>query len=83
MSLEVPHRKMTDMCSDFLKERLFGLGNAEGNHGEGVREAHFHLDNTPVCLLATLEEHQLTSPRQYASLIPASLTRADPRSTPT
>ncbi|SPN98534.1 probable glucosidase I [Cephalotrichum gorgonifer] len=32
---------------DFLKERLFGLGNSQGNHGEGVREAHFHLDNTP------------------------------------
>lgn len=34
--------------SDFLKERLFGLSNPQGNHGEGVKEAHFHLDNTPV-----------------------------------
>ncbi|KAG6014099.1 hypothetical protein E4U54_005827 [Claviceps lovelessii] len=32
---------------DFLKERLFGLSNPQGNHGEGVKEAHFHLDNTP------------------------------------
>lgn len=34
----------------FLKERLFGLSNPQGNHGESVKEAHFHLDNTPtVC----------------------------------
>ncbi|KND94276.1 hypothetical protein TOPH_01031 [Tolypocladium ophioglossoides CBS 100239] len=32
---------------DFLKERLFGLSNPQGNHGESVKEAHFHLDNTP------------------------------------
>ncbi|KAI1083808.1 Six-hairpin glycosidase [Whalleya microplaca] len=31
----------------FLKERLFGLANPQGNHGESVKEAHFHLDNTP------------------------------------
>lgn len=37
-----------DSSSDFLKERLFGLSNPQGNHGEGVREAHFHVDNTPV-----------------------------------
>ncbi|KID63493.1 glycoside hydrolase family 63, partial [Metarhizium hybridum] len=33
---------------DFLKERLFGLSNPQGNHGESVKEAHFHVDNTPV-----------------------------------
>lgn len=33
---------------DFLKERLFGLSNPEGNHGESIKEAHFHLDNTPT-----------------------------------
>ncbi|KAJ9265574.1 hypothetical protein DTO195F2_1613 [Paecilomyces variotii] len=32
---------------DFLKERLFGLSNPQGNHGESIKEAHFHLDNTP------------------------------------
>ncbi|KAI2631706.1 Six-hairpin glycosidase [Xylaria nigripes] len=32
----------------FLKERLFGLSNPQGNHGESVKEAHFHLDNTPT-----------------------------------
>lgn len=30
-----------------LKERLFGVTNPEGNHGEDVKEAYFYLDNTP------------------------------------
>ncbi len=31
-----------------LKERLFGLSNKEGNHGEDVKEAYFYLDSTPT-----------------------------------
>ncbi len=31
-----------------LKERLFGLTNREGNHGEDVKEYYFYLDNTPT-----------------------------------
>ncbi len=31
-----------------LKERLFGLSNGEGNHGEDVKECYFFLDNTPT-----------------------------------
>ena len=31
-----------------LKERLFGLTNAEGNHGEDVKEYYFYLDNLPT-----------------------------------
>src|SRR5450631_4652389 len=31
-----------------LKERLFGLTNAEGNHGEDVKECYFYLDATPT-----------------------------------
>jgi len=31
-----------------LKERLFGLTNEEGNHGEDVKELYFHLDATPT-----------------------------------
>src|SRR6267142_6836101 len=30
-----------------LKERLFGVTNAEGNHGEDVKEHYFYLDATP------------------------------------
>ncbi|HEX3958299.1 MAG TPA: hypothetical protein VHZ03_17010 [Trebonia sp.] len=31
-----------------LKERLFGLTNAEGNHGEDVKECYYYLDATPT-----------------------------------
>ncbi len=31
-----------------LKEKLFGLGNYEGNHGEDVKELYYHLDNIPT-----------------------------------
>ncbi|MEO8412699.1 MAG: glucosidase [Ginsengibacter sp.] len=31
-----------------LKERLFGLGNSEGNHGEDVKELYYYLDNIPT-----------------------------------
>ena len=31
-----------------LKERLFGLTNGEGNHGEDVKEEYFYLDSTPT-----------------------------------
>src|SRR5258708_7904744 len=31
-----------------LKERLFGLGGPEGNHGEDVKEYYFYLDSTPT-----------------------------------
>jgi hypothetical protein len=30
-----------------LKERLFGLTNGEGNHGEDVKESYFYLDSLP------------------------------------
>src|SRR3974390_3015189 len=29
-----------------LKERLFGLANGEGNHGEDVKEYYYYLDAT-------------------------------------
>ena len=32
---------------DILKERLFGLTNNEGNHGEDVKEVYYYLDATP------------------------------------
>jgi hypothetical protein len=31
-----------------LKERLFGLTNPEGNHGEDVKEYYYYLDSTPT-----------------------------------
>ncbi|HEV8550112.1 MAG TPA: glucosidase [Polyangiaceae bacterium] len=35
-----------------LKERLFGLTNAEGNHGEDVKEQYYYLDATPTASYA-------------------------------
>ena len=32
----------------FIKERIFGLSNPEGNHGEDVKEYYYYLDNTPT-----------------------------------
>jgi hypothetical protein len=31
-----------------LKERMFGLTNSEGNHGEDVKEYYFYVDSTPT-----------------------------------
>src|ERR1019366_882368 len=31
-----------------LKERLFGLTNSQGNHGEDVKECYWFLENTPT-----------------------------------
>ncbi|MGY0036108.1 hypothetical protein [Pedobacter sp. NJ-S-72] len=31
-----------------LKERLFGLTNGQGNHGEDVKELYYHLDSSPT-----------------------------------
>ena len=31
-----------------LKERLFGLTNSQGNHGEDVKEVYYYLDGTPT-----------------------------------
>jgi hypothetical protein len=31
-----------------LKERMFGLTNAQGNHGEDIKECHFYLASTPT-----------------------------------
>ena len=33
---------------EILKERLFGLANPQGNHGEDVKECYYYLDATPT-----------------------------------
>ena len=38
-----------------LKERLLGLTNSEGNHGEDVKEYYFYLDSTPTALAVLLK----------------------------
>ena len=37
-----------------LKERLFGLTNGQGNHGEDVKELYYYLDATPTCAYARM-----------------------------
>ncbi|MEN9610084.1 MAG: hypothetical protein RLZZ628_898 [Bacteroidota bacterium] len=45
-----------------LKERLFGLTNAEGNHGEDVKELYYYLDNLPShALMRTLYKYPQTA----------------------
>jgi hypothetical protein len=45
-----------------LKERLFGLSNPEGNHGEDVKELYYYLDATPSgSYLAGLYKYPLTA----------------------
>ena len=39
---------MWNGADPILKERLFGLTNSEGNHGEDVKEYYFYLDSTPT-----------------------------------
>ncbi len=52
-----------------LKERLFGLTNAEGNHGEDVKELYYYLDATPShsCLKMLYKYPQAEFP--YARLV--------------
>jgi hypothetical protein len=63
-----------------LKERLFGLNNFEGNHGEDVKEYYFYLDALPTgCYLKYLYKYpQAAFP--YAQLVEenARRTRKDP-----
>jgi len=35
-------------ADSILKERPFGLGNPEGNHGEDIKDYYYHLVNTPT-----------------------------------
>ena len=52
-----------------LKERLFGLANAEGNHGEDVKELYYHLDSTPTHSLARMLYKYPHAAYPYADLV--------------
>jgi hypothetical protein len=52
-----------------LKERLFGLTNSEGNHGEDVKELYYYLDGTPThSYMRMLYKYPQTA-FPYASLV--------------
>jgi hypothetical protein len=38
-----------------IKERMFGLTNSEGNHGEDVKGYYYFLDSTPALLRGSLQ----------------------------
>ncbi len=58
-----------------LKERMFGLTNSEGNHGEDVKEYYFYLDSTPT---HSYMKHLYKYPQSeypYSSLLEANRSR--------
>src|ERR1700726_837502 len=52
-----------------LKERLFGLTNSEGNHGEDVKEYYFYLDSTPTHSYMKCLYKYTQAPYPYGDLI--------------
>ena len=52
-----------------LKERLFGLGGHEGNHGEDVKECYFYLDSTPTHSFMRYLYKYPQAPFPYAALV--------------
>jgi len=58
-----------------LKERLFGLTNSEGNHGEDVKEYYFYLDSTPTHSYMKYLYKYPQNPYPYRDLIETSRRR--------
>src|SRR5215831_11116813 len=52
-----------------IKERLFGLTNSEGNHGEDVKEYYFYLDSTPTHSYAKMLYKYPQTPFPYDELV--------------
>lgn len=52
-----------------LKERMFGLTGAEGNHGEDVKEVFFYLDSTPTHSYLKMNYKYPQAAFPYAALI--------------
>ncbi|MBV8082893.1 MAG: glucosidase, partial [Candidatus Eremiobacteraeota bacterium] len=63
-----------------LKERLFGLSNPQGNHGEDVKECYYYLDNTPTHSYAKALYKYPQMPFPYRQLVSvnAARTRLEP-----
>lgn len=52
-----------------LKERMFGLANEEGNHGEDVKELYWYLDGTPTHSLMRMLYKYPQGPFPYDDLV--------------
>ncbi len=59
-----------------LKERMFGLTNTEGNHGEDVKEYYFHLDATPTSSYLRYRYRYPLDAFPYEDLLATSRTRS-------
>src|SRR5512137_303392 len=59
-----------------LKERLFGLTNSEGNHGEDVKEYYFYLDSTPTHSYMKYLYKYPQAPYPYADLVEVNRRRS-------
>lgn len=58
-----------------LKERLFGLGSQEGNHGEDAKERWWFLDNTPTHSYARMRYHYPQAAFPYDDLVAGNAAR--------
>lgn len=58
-----------------LKERLFGLTNSEGNHGEDVKEVYYYLDATPSHSYLKMLYKYLQAEYPYARLVQENRSR--------
>jgi hypothetical protein len=59
-----------------LKERLFGLTNAQGNHGEDVKEIYYYLDATPTHSYLKMLYKYPQAEFPYARLVAENAARA-------
>ncbi|MGZ4273294.1 MAG: MGH1-like glycoside hydrolase domain-containing protein [Solirubrobacteraceae bacterium] len=58
-----------------LKERMFGLANGEGNHGEDAKEYWFYLDSTPTHSYARCQYKYPQAPFPYEDLVATNARR--------
>jgi hypothetical protein len=59
-----------------LKERYFGLNNAQGNHGEDVKELYYYLDATPTHSYMKMLYKYLQQEYPYEQLIQENARRS-------
>src|SRR5579872_5062398 len=59
-----------------LKERLFGVGGNEGNHGEDVKEYYYYLDSTPTHSYMKCLYKYPQSQYPYSQLVDVSRSRS-------
>src|SRR5262249_8312130 len=60
----------------FLKERLFGLSNRQGNHGEDVKEIYYYLDAVPTYSYARMLYKYPQAEYPYARLVQENARRS-------